>query len=372
MALHAERVKQDIERWLADGLIGRETAERLARDIEQREPARRFSLASIVALLAAVLVAAAVLVVVAANWEAVPRLARVGALFALILGGFVGGALLKQSRAPLFGDGLYLVGAAAFGAALALIGQMYHLSGDEIAAVLTWCVGVTLSAAALRSPVLTVAALLIAFAWFLMQVGLLFASRPFPSLYPALAVAIWAVSLWTGSRPTRHLILLTLIAYAASLGLARDFALWPFAAGAALSAALFLAAVLRPHQSEKMFRLGKGLAADALIGFWILFGMVQAEFSGGRAAVPLAAIALIGFVGALVLGGRRSRLVRWIAYSAFAGELAFLYVATVGTMFGTAALFLASGLALAVLASIIVRLERRMAGRAVEFAGAPT
>ena len=38
-------------------------------------------------------------------------------------------------------EAAWLVAAAGFGGGIALIGQMYHLSGDELAAILTWCAG---------------------------------------------------------------------------------------------------------------------------------------------------------------------------------------------------------------------------------------
>ena len=67
---------------------------RLPRDVEANER-KSLSFGSILAMMAALLFGAAILIFVAANWEAIPRLARVAALFAVILGGYVGGAVLK-------------------------------------------------------------------------------------------------------------------------------------------------------------------------------------------------------------------------------------------------------------------------------------
>ena len=63
--------------------------------------------------MAALLFAAAVLILVAANWEAIPRLGRVGALFALIAGSYLGGAFLHLRGHAAFGDAAWLVAAAA-------------------------------------------------------------------------------------------------------------------------------------------------------------------------------------------------------------------------------------------------------------------
>src|SRR5690606_13344429 len=123
------------------------------------------SFGSILAIMAALLLGAAILIFVASNWEAIPRVARVGALFAIIFAGYVGGAALKIADHAAIGEAVWLIAAAAFGGSIALIGQMYHLSGDEAQAILTWCAGTALAAAALRSGPLTMAAVALAAAW---------------------------------------------------------------------------------------------------------------------------------------------------------------------------------------------------------------
>ena len=59
------------------GLIDRATADALLRDVEANER-KSLSFGSILAIMAALLFGAAILILVAANWEAFPRLARVG------------------------------------------------------------------------------------------------------------------------------------------------------------------------------------------------------------------------------------------------------------------------------------------------------
>ena len=140
MAAYSVRVKQDIARWVEQGLIPAQLAETLSRDVEQHDR-KSLSFGSVLAMMAALLVGAAILVLIAANWEAFPRLLRVGLLFATILAGYVGGAVLKTRDQSAIGEALYIIAAAAFGASIALIGQMYHMSGDESDAVVTWCVG---------------------------------------------------------------------------------------------------------------------------------------------------------------------------------------------------------------------------------------
>ncbi|MGN6537495.1 MAG: DUF2157 domain-containing protein [Mesorhizobium sp.] len=371
MASYSTRVRQDIARWAENGLIDAATADALARDVEANDR-RSLSFGSILAMMAALLFGAAILIFVAANWEAIPRLARVVALFAVILAGYVGGAVVKTRGHPAIGEALWIVAAAAFGGAIALVDQMYHLTGDESSAVLTWCAGTALAAVMLRSSPLTVAAVGIAVGWLVMTLlgGFrLFGQTDFPHLYVAMAVVLFLLSYWTRSRPARHLILLSLILYAALFAADHDM-LQVAVALAVVSAALFAAAVAAPGPVERIVQLGGRLPLHALIGF--LTGMAMIQFTvadDGEANANFAiasAVALAGIAAAIVLAGRESRGLRWVAYLGFAFELVIVYLVTMQTMLGTAGFFLAAAVILAVLAFVIVRIEKRWAAPALQ------
>lgn len=71
----------------------------------------------------------------------------------------------------------------------------------------------------------------------------------------------------------------------------------------------------------------------------------------------------------LLVAGRESRMLRWLAYIAFAFNVCFLYVVMLGTMMDTAGFFLFAGLSLSALAWLIARLERRLASPTPEIEG---
>lgn len=361
MASHSTKVKQDIARWLEAGLIDGMTADALGRDVDANER-RSLSFGSILAMMAALLLGAAILIFVAANWEAIPRLARVGALFAIILGGYVGGALVKARGYSAIGEALWIVAAAAFGGSIALIGQMYHFSGDESAAMLTWCAGTALAALALRSGPLTVAAVGIADAWLAMKlVGgfWLFSSGEIPHLFVVIAAGLFAVSYWTRSYAARHLLVLSLIFYV--VGLAVDDNLLVVAVLLALvSAAAFAAAVIAPAATDAIAKLGGRLPLHGLIGFLTGMALVQFQLADTGGFAIAAAVTLAGIAAAIVLAGRQSRGLRWLAYLGFAFELCLIYAVTMETMLGTAGFFLLAALVLGVLAFAIIRIEKRM------------
>ena len=94
--------------------------------------------------------------------------------------------------------------------------------------------------------------------------------------------------------------------------------------------------------------------------------MIQVEVYDEFGPMLLATLmAFAGIVAALVLRGRESALMRWIAYAAFTVELCLAYIITVGTMMDTAGLFLFSGVALGIVAFVITRMERRLGARPI-------
>ena len=362
MASYSSRVRADTARWVASGLIDGKTAEAIVLDVEAHDR-RSLSFGSILAIMAALLLGAAILVFVASNWEAIPRLARVGALFAIIFAGYVGGAALKVNDHAAIGEAVWLIAAAAFGGAIALIGQMYHLSGDETQAVLTWCAGTAVAAAALRSGPLTMAAVALAAAWLFLREFDFWRDSDFPYSFIGIAAILWLVSYWTDSAASRHLILLSLVFYAALLAVEGDHGVIGIAAVlAAISAALFALAAAMPEQVEKIVRLNGLLPVHGLIGFLTGVIMIQLELAGdaGPGFAIAAAFGLAGIVASVVLAGRESRGLRWIAYVGFALELCLIYGVMIQDMLGTAGFFLAAGVILGLLAFAIIRIEKRM------------
>lgn len=360
MAGYLHRIGKDIARWQEAGLIDEATAQALLADVETRRR-RGFSFGTILAILAAVLIGAALLLLVAANWEAFPRLARVAMVFALILAGYGGGAVLKKRDHNAFAEGLWLIAAVAFGGGIALIAQMYHLSGDEADALLVWGAGTAFAAAALRSGPLTAGTVLLA-AWWMTYLAVEGGpGRGVPLIYPLYAAIIWLVSVWTASVSARHLILLSLMLFCALLYLDFETLAAPVIL-AAVSAALFALAAAQRALADRIFGLGDGLVVQGLIGFIAGMSVVQAELHDGPYFLLVAIVVFAGIVAALLAAGRENRMLRWIAYAGFIFELGFIYVTLLGSMLSTSGFFLAAGLVLALLAWLISRVERRMAG----------
>lgn len=314
-------------------------------------------------MMAAALFAAAILIFVAANWEEIPRLMRVGMLLTLIFAGYVGGALFKLSGHEAVGEAGWLIAAAGFGASIALIAQIYHLSGDEVQAVFVWGAGVALAAAALRSGPLTAGAVLLAGVWMVMvpiysDWGW---SEP-PLIWLAIACVLYLLSFWTRSPLARHMILLSLYLFVVMFQ-AEHESLLGMALLLACAAAMVLAlACVSPALVQRVSGLSaEAISVQALLGFLVGMGTIQILLIDKESFVLPSIVALAGIVVALLMAGRDSRLLRWFAYLAFAFQLCFLYVVMLGTMIDTAGFFLLAGVTLSVLAFLISRFERAMA-----------
>ncbi len=356
-----QRLRKEIDSWESRGLIDAATAAALRQDVAGRTGG--FSFANALGMLAALLVAASVITFVAANWDGVPRLGRVGLIFAVISGGYIGGALLQARGHDRFGQLAYLVAAAAFGGGIALIAQMYNMSGDETAAILTWCLGTLGAAALLRSSILTIAAVALAALYLVMASDWFSTRQDFALWFPLLAAFIWAVSLWTSSVASRQLLVVVLWLWGvlAWINLDNVFALYLLIA---VFAALFAFAAANGKLAENLLRLNGRTAALAFAGFSGAYALVQVLHEDDTGLFTgLAVLAILASVGAVYFAGDRDRPLRFFAYAMFAVEIMLVYFLTIGSLIGTSGFFLTAGLMLALVAWLILRLERRMAAK---------
>jgi uncharacterized membrane protein len=117
-----------------------------------------------------------------------------------------------------------------------------------------------------------------------------------------------------------------------------------------------------PAEVDRIVRLGGLLPVHGLIGFLTGMIMIQLDLAGdaGPGFAIAGGLALAGIVVAVILAGRESRGLRWIAYVGFALELCLIYGVMIQDMLGTAGFFLAAGVILGLLALAIIRIEKRM------------
>ena len=133
---YRQRLEADLARWEADGVITPAVVAAIRVALPPLAPG--INIAVVVAIVGGLLIAAAFLAFVAAHWIEIARLLRLAILFAGILTAHGLGAWFARAGQPVLADLCAAVGAIIFGAAIALVGQMYHLGGDFAGGMLLW------------------------------------------------------------------------------------------------------------------------------------------------------------------------------------------------------------------------------------------
>jgi uncharacterized membrane protein len=351
-------VNKDIERWEKAGLIDHGTAQKLLIELETRPG--RFGLGAVLAILGSILLGAALLTFIAANWEAFPRLVRVALIFVGVIGGYLLGAWREGSDDKISSGALYIFAATAFGGGIALIGQMYHLSGDGATAALVWSVATLVAALLLLSGNLAAMAGLIG----LFYLTLTFSEVSWHSTYyvwivPVLSLAVAIAARLTHTRLGLHSATWLILAMFVVMRLDHDLEQldYAFALG---GAALFILFALFEDAVESVTDFARALQFYALAVSLVGFAAIQIEGYDNNGLMIIIGVLIIALtIAALALKGRVHRPVRNLAYLAFALEVLYLANVTIGSIIGQSAFFFLIGIFVILLAFLVVRIEKK-------------
>lgn len=321
---YRQRLEADLVRWQAEGIITAATAAAIRGGL--KPSGAGVSIATVVAIVGGLLIAAAVLAFVAANWTAVPRPTRLVVLLAGIAGIYAIAALFDRAGRTILADLSAGIGAIVFGAAIALVGQMYHLAEDFAAGLLLWSGGALVAA-------------------------MLTASRG------ALAVALAAGCIWSGTRVFElsdvHLPFVALWLVAALLALVWNAPVAHHLVSGAAVAWWVLSAIgveearstepLLAFSAGSALLLGSGLAlASSGVGSFRAFGLTVSNYG----AMALA-MAVAGIVANLLGGNVYGPVPAWIIACGGAGFVLALVASAIGRRAGPVLAGVAIGCALA-------------------------
>ncbi|WP_075288903.1 DUF2157 domain-containing protein [Pararhizobium arenae] len=359
--MYRARIEKDFNLWIEKGMVDRRAADAMLAEYDSRPSS--FSAGRVLMTLAGVLLAAAVLLLVAANWEVIPRIARVVGIIGLIWVLYLGAAFALSRGANAISAGLLVMATLSFGGAIALVGQMYHLSGDAADALFIWLVMACLATVLFRSAPLAVICGILSW-WLFIQLMVdsdsSLEGNGYIFFVPILVVIILALVRYTGAGLGRHLAYLLALAWLGWLYTEAPEA-WLAATYVALGLGVFLLVAL-PVSPLYRFASDTGAApafysfALALLGLAALHMEVEELWQDSVVGIAALAFSLIG----IGIAGRLNGAVRFLGYAAFAGELLFLSSETIGSILGTSGFFLISGGVLAVIAYLVIRIERRL------------
>ena len=145
---------QELEQWLAEGLINDEQAVQIRARYDlsdQSLPWARIIFSS----LGAILIGLGLILLFAYNWQQMHKFAKLAVVLIALLS--VHSLALwyrrENSRYPALGEGLHVLGTVFFGAGIWLIAQIYHIDEHYPTAFLVWGLGALALAWALPSAV---------------------------------------------------------------------------------------------------------------------------------------------------------------------------------------------------------------------------
>jgi uncharacterized membrane protein len=188
---YRKRLNADLIKWVGEGLLTADSASAIRGSLAREGG---FRLPALLGMFGGLLIAASVAAFVAANWEEIPRLVKLGMILAgVVVALGVAGRLANRGSSG-GADAASTCGVLVFAAGIALIGQMYHLPADWPAGAMLVAIGALAVAFLLRSD----GALVIAF----------------------VAVCAWSTGRWEESEGARHVAFFAL--YLPALWLA-----WP-------------------------------------------------------------------------------------------------------------------------------------------------
>lgn len=160
------QLSQESDLWQAEGLITPDQYQLLAEryQFQDLEGSARNRLIMILIGIGSILIGFGVITFVAANWQAWPRLGKLGLLLSLFLGVSLAGFYFWRRPHPRqrrLGHGLLLLASLILGANIALMAQQFHISGEPYTFFFLWGSGVTVMASGLQLSTLGILSLLL-------------------------------------------------------------------------------------------------------------------------------------------------------------------------------------------------------------------
>lgn len=132
-----------VDRLLADRLITAEQRDRIVSHYKLRAPTSILMVA--LCGVGGLLLGLGVALLIASNWDEIPRHAKLLSGIVLLVGAYWGGYECRDRRGthPAVGEALYLLGSLMFLSNLALVSQVYNISSHPERGVMLWVVAIS-------------------------------------------------------------------------------------------------------------------------------------------------------------------------------------------------------------------------------------
>ena len=181
----AERMRREIHDWRSEGLITSEMALILSLRYPEGEVDRRLfnlsRLSGAIAILGAILVGVGIISVLAANWQHISDVVKIGLMVVVTSSAYaMGGFLAFREGYTRTGIALILLGAILYGASIHLIAQAFNIEVNHPVLVPAWFLGVAPLAYITRSRAVLAFSLILLLASLGFRAQVWFANEPGP------------------------------------------------------------------------------------------------------------------------------------------------------------------------------------------------
>jgi uncharacterized membrane protein len=329
---YRQRLEADLARWQADGMITPSAGAAIRGSLPPLP--NSVTVATVVGIVGGLLIAAAFLAFIAANWTVIARPLRFAILLAGIAGAYGIGAWFDRAGRSHLADLAVAVGSIVFGAAMALVGQMYHLNEDFARGLLLWAAGALVAAALAGSRGALAVALVAACVWSGMRVDET-ADVHLPFLAFWLIAASLAVA-WN-APVARHLVALAAVVWLVDSGFGVELShyanhanpIFTVCSGAALLFGAGLALASRGPEPLRAFGATLstyGAFVLALILAWAVAGILDTR----PRSMPLPVVAF-GTIG-VILAFAGAAIERRVGAAVAGASIGLALVAVAGWM----------------------------------------
>lgn len=159
-----KRLEQELPRWQEQGWVSAEGGRAILADVAGRQA--KMVWASWLAIAGALLLGVGVITWFAAHWNEIGKLMKLALIFAALAGSHVAhGFCLTRAALPKLAQGMALLSVLFFGAAIMLVGQIYHIDAHFPDGIALWAAGGLLTAWLFGSQPAMVASLALAALW---------------------------------------------------------------------------------------------------------------------------------------------------------------------------------------------------------------
>jgi len=159
-----KRLARELPRWQQEGWVSGEGGRAILADLAARQTAPTW--ASSLALIGALLLGVGVITWFAAHWNEIGKLVKlILIVLALSASHAAHGFCLTRAALPKLAEGMALLSVLFFGAAIMLIGQIYHIDAHFPDGIALWAAGGLLAAWLLASQPALLASLALAAVW---------------------------------------------------------------------------------------------------------------------------------------------------------------------------------------------------------------